>query len=125
MDESFVQLSRLIAQPNVKIDEDKIYLNGEDMWATIYEDRVVLADGNNEYIEDAESIRNLNELCMRYQSYDTNFFISAAILNENFNNIANLHFAKKITLNSNPNISATLYRLDENIFLSLENMDIN
>ena len=125
LDESFVQLSRLIAQPNVKIDEDKIYLNGEDMWATIYEDRVVLADGNNEYIEDAESIRNLNELCMRYQSYDTNFFISAAILNENFNNIANLHFAKKITLNSNPNISATLYRLDENIFLSLENMDIN
>ncbi len=125
LDESFVQLSRLIAQPNVKIDEDKIYLNGEDMWATIYEDRVVLADGNNEYIEDSESIRNLNEMCMRYQTYDNNFFISAAILNENFNKIANLHFAKKITLNSNPNISATLYRLDENIFLSLENMDIN
>lgn len=125
LDENFVQLSRILAQPNVKIDEDKIYLNGEDMWATIYEDRVVLADGNNEYIEDAESIRNLNELCMRYQSYDTNFFITAAILNENFNNIANLHFAKKIVMNSNPNISATLYRLDENLFLSLENMDIN
>ena len=125
LDEQFVQLSRLIAQPNVKIADDKIFLNGEDMWATIYEDRVVLADGSNEYIEDCESIRNLNELCMRYQSYDTNFFISAAVLNENFNNIANLHFAKKIVLNSNPNISATLYRLDENLFLSLENMDIN
>lgn len=125
LDESFVQLSRILAQPNVKIDENEIYLSGEDLWATIYEDRIVIADGNNEYIEDAESLRRLDETCMRYQTYDTNFFLTAALLNENFNNIASLAFAKKIVLNSNPNITATLYRLEENLFLSLENRDIN
>lgn len=51
--------------------------------------------------------------------------MSAAALLENFNNIAPLHFAKKITLNSNPNLSAVIYRLDENLFLSLENGDIH
>ena len=125
LDESFVNLSRLIAQPNVQIDKDRIYIAGEDLWATIYEDRIVIGDGHNEYIEDAESIRRLNEMCMRYQTYDTNFFISAAALLENFNNIAPLHFAKKIVLNSNPNLSAVIYRLEENLFLSLENADIH
>lgn len=123
LDESFVRLAHLVAQPNVHIDENCIYVNGEDMWATVYRDRVVLSNGINEYVEDAESLRRLDEMCMRYQTYDGNFFLQTAALCENFDNIAPVSFAKKITLNSNQNITAVLYRLDENLFLSLENAD--
>ena len=125
LDEKFVQLAHLVNNPNVKIVEDKIYLSGEDLYATIYEDRVIISDGTSQSIEDATSLRRLNEMCMKYGTYgNTEFFIMASCLIENFNNIAPLSFAKRVMLNENKDISCELFRLDENIFIATHNYSI-
>ena len=125
LDEKFVQLAHLVNNPNVKIADDKIYLSGEDLYATIYEDRVIISDGTSQSTEDATSLRRLNEMCMKYGTYgNTEFFIMASCLIENFNNIAPLSFAKRVMLNENKDISCELFRLDENIFIATHNYSI-
>lgn len=126
LDEKFVQLAHLVNDPRVNIVEDRIYLSGEELWATIFEDRVIISDGHSENKEDATSLRRLNEMCLKYGTYgNTEFFIMASCLIENFNNIAPLGFAKRVVMNSNQEVSCELFRLDENIFLAVHNSAIH
>lgn len=122
LDENFVRLTHLVNDPNVQILEDSILLSSDERWATIYEDRVVISEGGNEYTEDRESLRRLDEMAMKYDAYDsTDFFIMASALLENFNRIAHINFAKRLVMNNNPEISCEMYRLEENIFLATHN----
>ena len=117
LDDRFVELCQLVNDPHVEINEDKIYLTGNEKYATIYEGYVNLYG----HKESKESLRNLREMCMKYDDYDTNFYIMCSCLLENFNNIAKIDWAKHITLNENNNISADLFKLNENIFISTHN----
>lgn len=122
LDESFVRLTHLINDPNVQILENSILLSSDERWATVYEDRVVISEAGNEYTEDRESLRRLDEMAMKYDAYDsTDFFIMASALLENFNRIAHINFAKRLVMNNNPEISCEMYRLEENIFLATHN----
>ena len=126
LDEKFVQLAHLVNNPAVTVQDDRIYLSGEDMWATVFEDRVVISDGHGEYTESQESLRRLDEMCMKYNTYgNTEFFIMASCLVENFNNIATVGFAKKVVMNGNEDVSCELFRLDENIFLATHNYQLH
>lgn len=126
LDEKFVQLAHLVNNPAVTVQDDRIYLAGEDMWATVFEDRVVISDGHGEYTESQESLRKLDEMCMKYNTYgNTEFFIMASCLVENFNNIATVGFAKKVVMNGNEDVSCELFRLDENIFLATHNYQLH
>ena len=58
---------------------------------------------------------------MKYDDYDTNFYIMCSCLLENFNNIAKIDWAKHVTLNENNNINADLFKLDQNIFIATHN----
>lgn len=120
LDERFVELCRLVNDPRVSIFEDRIILSGSEQTATIYEGYVEI----NGYHESAESLRRLNEMCMKYSNYDTNFYIMCSCLLENFDNIARIDWAKHVSLNGNPNLSADLFKLDENIYMALHDANI-
>lgn len=117
LDERFVELCQLVNDPHVEINEDSITLNGNDKFATIYEGYVDI----HGHKESKESLRNLREMCMKYDDYDTNFYIMCSCLLENFNNIAKIDWAKHVTLNDNHNISADLFKLDEQIYIATHN----
>ena len=120
LDERFVELCRLVNDPRVSIFEDRIILSGSEQTATIYEGYVEI----NGYHESAESLRRLNEMCMKYSNYDTNFYIMCSCLLENFDNIARIDWAKHVSLNGNPSLSADLFKLDENIYMALHDTNI-
>lgn len=117
LDERFVELCQLVNDPHVEINEDNIVLSGHDKYATIFEGYVDIYG----HKESKESLRNLREMCMKYDDYDTNFYIMCSCLLENFNNIAKVDWAKHVTLNENNNISADLFKLDQNIFIATHN----
>ena len=115
LDERFVQLCHLVNDPKVQILDDKIILSGSTQYATIYEGYVDI-DG---FRESAESLRNLQEMYTKYENYDTNFFVMCSCLLENFNNIAKIDWAKHVSLNRNPGISADLFKLEENVYMAI------
>lgn len=117
LDERFVELCHLVNDPHVHICDDHIDLVGTDYSATIYEGYVDI----NGYKEDRESLRRLDEMYIKYDNYDSNFYIMCSCLLENFNNIARIDWAKHISMNSNPDVTADLFKLDENIFMAIHN----
>ena len=117
LDERFVELCRLVNDPHVEINEDHIILHSNDKYATIFEGYVDIYG----HKESKETLRNLREMCMKYDDYDTNFYIMCSCLLENFNNIAKIDWAKHVTLNENNNINADLFKLDQNIFIATHN----
>jgi len=120
LSERFISLCQLVNSPNVAINEGSIVLCGTDKVATIYEGYAEI----NGQKETRESLRNLNEMCFKYD-YDTNFFIMASCLLENFDNIANINFGKHIRLKNSNSINVDLFRLDDNIFINTVNEDMN
>lgn len=121
LDERFVELCRLVNDPKVQILENKIILSGNDIYAEIHEGYVEI---NSAYKESQDSLRRLNEMCIKYENYDTNFYIMCSCLLENFNSIAKVDWAKHIVLNENRNISADLFKLDKNIYMALHNQSL-
>lgn len=117
LDERFVELCRLVNDLHVEINEDHIILHSNDKYATIFEGYVDIYG----HKESKETLRNLREMCMKYDDYDTNFYIMCSCLLENFNNIAKIDWAKHVTLNENNNINADLFKLDQNIFIATHN----
>lgn len=118
--EDFIALAQLVNDPHVKINEDSITLVGNDKVATIYEGYVDI----NGCRETTDTLRDLNEMCMKYD-FDTNFFIMASCLHENYNKIAKVDFAKHISLNANEGINLDMFRLGNNIFINTVNEDID
>lgn len=116
LSDKFVSLCQLCNDPRVVIDEDVIYLSSGSKIAEIHEGYVDI----NGSRESRTSLRDLNEMCNKYD-YDTNFFIMASVLHENFNNIAKVGFAKHITLKNNNYVYADLFRINDNIFINTVN----
>lgn len=121
LDRKFVELCHLVNDPHVHIFEDRIEIRGVEHSATVYEGYVDIAG----YHEDKASLRRLDEMYMKYDNYDTNFYIMCSCLLENFSKIANINFGKRIILNENASICADLFKLDEEIHLALHNYDLN
>lgn len=122
LDERFVELCQLVNNPYVTINENNtITLSSNNKYATIYEGCVEIMG----HKETRESLRNLREMCMKYDDYDTNFYIMCSCLLENFNDIAKVDWAKHISLNENNNINADIFKLDNNIFLATHNESLN
>ena len=62
---------------------------------------------------------------IKYQDSDANFFIKCSCLLENFNNIADINFAKHVSLNENAHINFDLFNLGDHIFINAVNEDID
>lgn len=122
LNDKFVDLCHLVNDPHVEINDDNtITLTANNKIATIYEGCASI----HGHKETRESLRNLREMCLKYDDYDTNFYIMCSCLLENFNDIAKIDFAKHITLNENNNISADIFKVDNNIFMTTHNDTIN
>ena len=76
LDERFVELCRLVNDPHVEINEDHIILHSNNKYATIFEGYVDIYG----HKESKETLRNLREMCMKYDDYDTNFYIMCSCL---------------------------------------------
>ena len=116
LSEKFISLCQLVNDPRVIMNEDHITLVGNNKIANIYESYIDI-NGNKESIE---SVRNLGEMQLKYD-FDNNFFIMTSCLAENFNNIANVNFAKHIALNEDEGINIDLFNLSGNIFVNAVN----
>ena len=116
LSEKFISLCQLVNDPRVIMNEDHITLVGNNKIANIYESYIDI-NGNKESIE---SVRNLSEMQLKYD-FDNNFFIMTSCLAENFNNIANVNFAKHIALNEDEGINVDLFNLSGNIFVNAIN----
>lgn len=121
LSESFIALCQLVNDPRVVINENSIVLVGGDKVATIYEGYVDI-NGNR---ETTDTLRNLNEMAMKYEYFDNNFFIMASCLHENFDNIAKINFGKHIALNEDANVNIDMFRLGNNIFINTVNENID
>lgn len=120
LSESFIQLCKLVNDDNVEIHDNYIdlYSLDESLHGKIYDGYAVI----NENKESKDSLRNLNEMFMKYNNYDTNFFIMASCLLENFNNIAKVDFVKHVELNEDANINLDLFLLNEkNMYILTSN----
>ena len=62
---------------------------------------------------------------IKYQDSDASFFIKCSCLLENFNNIADINFAKHVSLNENSHINFDLFNLGDHIFINAVNEDID
>lgn len=116
LSEKFISLCQLVNDPRVIMNEDHITLVGNNKIANIYESYIDI-NGNKESVE---SVRNLGEMQLKYD-FDNNFFIMTSCLAENFNNIANVNFAKHIALNEDEGINIDLFNLSGNIFVNAVN----
>lgn len=118
LDETFVELCHLVNDPHIEIHENFIEVYGtNNMYAKVFEGYVDVMNIR----ESQESLRDLRTMCMKYDNYDTNFYVMCSCLLENFNNIAKIDWAKHITLNENRNINVDLFKLDNNIFVTTHN----
>lgn len=118
LSEKFVTLCKLTNDPHVTINDDCIILTGNDKVAEIHEAYVNI----NGTKESQSTLRNLNEMCVKYD-FDTNFFIMCSCLLENFNNIAKLNFGTHIALKENLGINVDMFRLGDQIFINTVNED--
>lgn len=120
LSEKFVTLCKLVNDPHVSINEDSITVVTNNKVANIYEGYAEI-NGNR---EDLASIKNMNIMGMKYD-YDKNFYNAVAMLMENFDNIANINFAKHISLNEDENVSADIFRIGDNIFINTINENVD
>ena len=121
LSQKFVELCNLVNDPSVVINEDVITLSENGLIAEIHEG---YADING-IRESQQTLRDLTGMQIKYQDSDANFFIKCSCLLENFNNIADINFAKHVSLNENAHINFDLFNLGDHIFINAVNEDID
>ena len=118
LNEQFVALCHLVNDPRVEIYDEHINFYHKNNVVKITEG---LASINGAEPETSTSLRNLNEMYLKYDNYDNELFIISTLLVENFNKIAEIPFAKHIALNENEDMSIDLFRVKNNIFITAHN----
>ena len=112
LDENFINICNLINQPNIEISRKdiRVYMNKDN--AIINESNVII--NGTQYTKD-----QINEQSMAV-AWATNkeFFQVVNTLNENFNEIAELDFVKRVYLKENENYAADIFKLRDNIFIT-------
>lgn len=121
LSQKFVELCNLVNDPSVVINEDVITLSENGLIAEIHEG---YADING-IRESQQTLRDLTGMQIKYQDSDASFFIKCSCLLENFNNIADINFAKHVSLNENSHINFDLFNLGDHIFINAVNEDID
>lgn len=121
LNESFVHLTRLVNDPRVTINGNNLTFASNNKIVSINESGIEI----NGKKEDAESFNNVNALAIMYEDYDLNFWSEAKLLVENFDNIANVDFAKHVNLYNNDNLSFDIMKIDESLYVATHNDAIN
>lgn len=116
LSESFKTLCRLVNSNNVKVDGQlntiSVY-SGSDS-AVISESEIVV-NGNKMTTGELEK---LSETAVYMDNDDRGFFKAVLILNENFDNIAELNFVKRVVSNDNNGLSVDVFRVNESLYVT-------
>jgi len=112
LDEKFKNLCEAVNVPNVEIDKNniKVYVN-KDV-AVINEDTLLInnQEMTKEQFKDAAQISQW--------AGNTHFFLLTEILHDNFNQIAEVDFVKRVYLKEDERHAADIFKLRENIFIT-------
>lgn len=117
----FVELSRMVNDPRVHVNEKSIEVKFGDNVAEIFEGYVTV----NGEKESSKTIRNINEMMRKHDVYDPDFFAMSTCLLEYFNDIAKVGFVKHVALNENAALSADMFKLGNNIFIATHDNALN
>lgn len=109
LNESFKSLCNLINSDFVNISEGEITVYGYNNVAHINENGITI-NGVNKTIKDILVEKNVAFL----SSNDVSFYDNVITLNENYNNIACIDFAKRVSLNNNKR-SVDIFKIKENL----------
>ena len=112
LDENFRGLCEAINVPNVELSkkEIKVYVNND--LAIINENSITI---NDKELTN-EAFKNAVELSQ--WAGNTNFYMLAGVLHENFNEIVEVDFAKHVYLKEDESHSADVIKLRNNIFIT-------
>jgi len=112
LDESFRVLCDVINLPVVEVSKKdiKVYVGNDN--ATLTENEVFINESKftNDQINEAVEVAKW--------SGNAEFFNIVGILRENFNEIAELDFIKRVHLKENENYAADIFKLRDNIFIT-------
>lgn len=117
----FVELSRMVNDPRVHVNEKSIEVKFGDNVAEVFEGYVTV----NGEKESSKTIRNINEMMRKHDVYDPDFFAMSTCLLEYFNDIAKVGFVKHVALNENAALSADMFKLGNNIFIATHDNTLN
>jgi len=112
IDENFKAICDVINSPSVEITKKdiKVFVNNDS--ATITDNKILINEQEMTPDQLYESAK------IAEWSGKTNFFNIVNLLKENFNEIAELDFVKRVYLKENENYAADIFKLRENIFIT-------
>ena len=124
LSESFKNLCALVNSSNVKISDElntiTIY-GGRSNKAVISESKIEI---NGNYIKTSD-LDNLASMAIKMNEMDSASFYSAVkILNENFDNIANIDFVKRVVSKDDPGLCVDVFKINENICVNTINASL-
>ena len=119
--ESFKNLCSLVNSSSVSISEElntiTVY-GGTNSKAVISESSIVINGSrvkSNDLDKMASSARMMNE------SEDAVFYTAVSVLNENFDSIACIDFAKRVSAKDNSGLCVDVFKINENIYVNTIN----
>jgi len=115
LDRNFVQLCEAINSPNVVINGKTVAIYENKDKAVIYSDHIVI----NEQQISSEEFENAADVAG--WTGKTKLMHLVRLFNENFNEIAEIDFAKRVYLKENQNYAADVFKLRGNIFIATYN----
>ena len=113
LNENFVNLCNLINSNFVKVNENCIEVYDDTKTAVITESNITI-NGKEMSIEEINEAKNV-----AFFSRDNAYFYDVVLkLNENFNNIACVDFAKRVSLNGVDKRSVDIFKIKENLSIT-------
>ena len=112
LDETYVKLCNIINLPSVEVTR-------KDIKVFVGNDNAVLTE-NETYVNGGKFTANqINEAAQVAQwGGNTEFYSIVNLLRENFDEIAELDFVKRVQLKENENYAADVFKLRDNIFIT-------
>lgn len=117
LSESFLALAKIVNMPNVEISEaENVIRYNTEFGDTfeIHEGKVMIGDN----METPSTLKNLNEMHVRYPNCSDVNFLTGAFLCENFNNIAKVDFVKRVVMNESDDKTLDLFKVKKNIYVA-------
>lgn len=121
LDKEFVSLCETINDSNVYITDNNIkYYYGKNDKAVISPEEIII----NNYKYSQEQFNNTFESTQWAGNQKSDFYRTIKTLNENFENIAEINFVKRVYLKENEDYSADVFKLRDNVFITITNPEM-
>ena len=116
LDEEFKSLCEVLSRPNIEVNKNGVTIfDGKNMKATINEGGIVV---NGSKLS-ADDVKNMSDISK--WAGNTEFYSLVEFVNNNFNEIAEIDFVKRVYLKENAGHAADIFKLRDNVFITTHN----